>query len=443
MTRSIGGAGVPERSEGTQSRHWLDGHVNLEATAGKVEELSLDRMRSLVSVLGDPQTAYPVLHLTGTNGKGSTARMLEAVLRAHGLSVGLYTSPDLQGIEERLVWDGRPIVADDLDALLGDLQGVEELVEGTLSRFELLTAAAFRWFADLAVDVAVVEVGLLGRYDATNVADGTVAVVTNVGHDHTDGGPGWRRRVAEEKAGIIKPGATLVLGETDPTLRPVFEQQGADRVWLRGRDFDAERNRVAVGGRLVDVRTPGGTLDDLFVPAHGAHQGENLAVALAAAEAFFDRPLDEEVVGEALSGVHLDGRFEIVEREPLIVLDGAHNVDGVEALATTLRDDFPPVPSTVVVLGMLAGREPAEMVAALDLGAHDVVLCTTAPSPRALPAAEVAEVVVAADLEAEVVPDVAEALGRARVLATPEDRIVVTGSLYVVGAARATLRPHP
>jgi dihydrofolate synthase / folylpolyglutamate synthase len=423
----------------TSPRAWLDGHVNLEATAGKVEALSLDRMRSLVSVLGDPQTAYPVLHLTGTNGKGSTARMVEAVLRAYGLSVGLYTSPDLEGVEERLVWDGRPIEPDDLDALLGDLAAVEDLVDGSPSRFELLTAGAFRWFADLAVDVAVVEVGLLGRYDATNVADGTVAVVTNVGHDHTDGGPGWRRQVAEEKAGIIKPGATLVLGETDPDLYPVFEQEGAERIWRRGRDFDAERNRVAVGGRLVDVRSRLNALEDLYLPVHGAHQGENLAVALTAAEAFFDRALDEDVVGEALGGLALPGRFEIVGREPLLVLDGAHNVDGVAALAATLRDDFPPVPTTVVVLGMLGGRDPAEMVAALDLGAHDVVLCTTPPSPRALPAAEVAAVVEAAGLEVEVEPDVVEALGRARALATPEDRIVVTGSLYVVGTARAAL----
>jgi dihydrofolate synthase / folylpolyglutamate synthase len=423
----------------TSPRAWLDGHVNLEATAGKVEALSLDRMRSLVSVLGDPQAAYPVIHLTGTNGKGSTARMVEAVLRAHGLSVGLYTSPDLEGVEERLVWDGRPIEPDDLDTLLRDLAAVEDLVDGTPSRFELLTAGAFRWFADLAVDVAVVEVGLLGRYDATNVADGTVAVVTNVGHDHTDGGPGWRRQVAGEKAGILKPGATLVLGETDPDLYPVFEEEGAERIWRRGRDFDAERNRAAVGGRLVDVRTPLSALEDLYLPVHGAHQGENLAVALTAAEAFFDRALDEDVVGEALGGLALPGRFEIVSREPLLVLDGAHNVDGVAALAATLRDDFPPVPTTVVVLGMLGGRDPAEMVAALDLGAHDVVLCTTAPSPRALPAAEVAAVVEAAGLEVEVEPAVVEALGRARALATPEDRIVVTGSLYVVGAARAAL----
>jgi len=283
----------------------------------------------------------------------------------------------------------------------------------------------------------VVEVGLLGRFDATNVADGTVAVVTNVGQDHTDLAPGWRQAIAGEKAGIVKAGSTLVLGETDPELVAIFEAEGPARSWRRERDFDAERNRVAVGGRLVTVRTPGAVLEDLFLPAHGAHQGDNLALALTAAEAFFDRPVDEAVAAEALAGLRLAGRFEIVGREPLVVLDGAHNPDGCAALATTLRDDFPPVPTTVVVLGILSGRDPAAMVEALDLGAHDVVICTTPASPRGVPAPELAAVVDAAGLEVEVVPDVAEAVGRALAVATPDDRVVITGSLYVVGAARS------
>ena len=425
-----------------EARAWLDGHLNLESgrvTAGVVDGLSLDRMRSLVGVLGDPQAAYPVIHLTGTNGKGSTARMLETILRGHGLSVGLYTSPHLVSLTERLVWDGRAITEEDLANVLGELATLEGLVDGDPTWFELVTAAAFAWFAEKAVDVAVVEVGLLGRYDATNVADGIVAVVTNVARDHTDGAEGWRSAIAGEKAGIVKPGSTLVLGETDPELRPVFEAQGPERTWLRDRDFAAENGRVAVGGRVLDVRTPGGRLDEIYLPVHGAHQGDNLALAVAAAEAFFDRPLDGEVVGEALADLKIPGRFEIVGREPLVVLDGAHNPDGMTALTTTLHDDLADVPSTVVVLGMLNGRDPDVMVAALELTAYDVVLATTPPTPRALPAADVAEAVARAGLEVEVVPDVAEALGRARAIATSEDRIIVTGSLYVVGAARAAL----
>jgi dihydrofolate synthase/folylpolyglutamate synthase len=364
--------------------------------------------------------------------------MVDAVLRGHGLSVGLYSSPHLETMNERLVWAGRPIGDDDLAGLLTDLSALEGLVDGTPSWFELVTAAAFTWFAQVAVDVAVVEVGLLGRFDATNVADGIVAVVTNVGRDHTDGGPGWRRTVAEEKAGIVKSGATLVLGETDPELRSAFE--GAEQTWVRGHDFEVERNRAAVGGRVIDLRTPFGRLEEVYLPVHGAHQGENLALAVTAAEAFFDRAVDVDVVGEALADLELPGRFEILGRDPMVVLDGAHNPDGMAALATTLQDDFPPVPTTVVVLGMLGGRDPEAMVAALELGAHDLVLCTTPDSPRAMPAPDVAQVVQAMGIEVEVEPDVVEALGRARSIATEDDRIVVTGSLYVVGAARSALR---
>ena len=427
-----------------EARSWLDGHLNLEAgagavTAGVVDGLSLDRMRSLVGVLGDPQTAYPVVHLTGTNGKGSTARMLDAILRGHGLSVGLYTSPHLEALNERLVWDGRPIPDEELAEVFDELATLEPLVDGELTWFELVTAAAFAWFAQQAVDVAVVEVGLLGRYDATNVADGLVAVVTNVGQDHTDGRDGWREAIAGEKAGIIKPGSTLVLGEPDWELQKIFEAEGPDRTWRRDRDFAAENNRVAVGGRVLDVRTPGGRIEDVFLPVHGAHQGENLALAIAAAEAFFDRPLDADVVGESLADLKIPGRFEIMGREPLVVLDGAHNPDGMAALTTTLHDDFADVTSTIVVLGMLAGRDPDAMIEALELTAYDVVICTTPSSPRALPATEVAEAVARAGLEVEVVPDVAEALARAKAIATSEDRIIVTGSLYVVGAARSSL----
>ena len=426
------------------ARRWLDGHLNLESgagpvNAGDVDDLSLDRMRSLVGVLGDPQTAYPVVHLTGTNGKGSTARMIEALLRGHGLSVGLYTSPHLESLNERIVWDGRPIPDEDLAAVLTDLAALEALVEGEPTWFELVTAAAFAWFAQQAVDVAVVEVGLLGRYDATNVADGTVAVVTNVDRDHTDGVGEWRRAIAAEKAGIVKPGSTLVLGETAEDLRPIFESAGAERVWRRGRDVEAAPNRTAVGGRLVSVRTPNGVHEDVFLPLHGAHQGDNLALALAAAEAFFDRPLDDELVAASLAELSVPGRFEVVGREPLIVLDGAHNPAGIAALTTTLQDDFAPVPVSIVVLGVLQGRDPEAMIEALELTPYDVVICCTPPSPRALPAAELAEVVTAAGIEVEVVADVAQAVERARSLAGPEDRILVTGSLYAVGAARPLL----
>src|SRR4051794_900821 len=206
----------------TQSLAWLSEHINLEAVAGKVEGVSLDRMRRLVGILGDPQDTYPVIHLTGTNGKGSTARLITALLVESGLTVGTYTSPHLQRINERMSRNGEPIADDELAEVLDHLAGVEPFVGETCSYFELLTAAALRWFGDVAVDVAVVEVGLLGRYDATNVCDAAVAVITNVGHDHTDFEGDWRARIAEEKSGIVKPSSILVVGETDEHLLPIF-----------------------------------------------------------------------------------------------------------------------------------------------------------------------------------------------------------------------------
>jgi dihydrofolate synthase/folylpolyglutamate synthase len=229
---------------------WLDDHINLEkqtAIAGRAVGLSLEPMRRLVSVLGDPQHAFPVVHLTGTNGKGSTARMLTAIFAESGLSVGTYTSPHLERINERISRNGEPIDDEELAAVLSDIAAIEPLAGVDPSYFEILTAAAYRWFADVAVDVAVIEVGLLGRYDATNVADAQVAAVTNVGHDHTDFQGDWRARIADEKAGIIKPDSWVVLGETDPDLVPIFQREPAAGGWLRGEDFGLEENVLAVG----------------------------------------------------------------------------------------------------------------------------------------------------------------------------------------------------
>ncbi|MBI2711187.1 MAG: bifunctional folylpolyglutamate synthase/dihydrofolate synthase [Actinobacteria bacterium] len=426
----------------TAARRYLDSHINLEATAGWVHGLSLDKMRRLAHVLGDPHQAYPVVHLTGTNGKGSTARMVTELLRAAGLSVGTYTSPHLERLNERLAWDGQPISDDDLADAIGSVAMIEDMAGVTPSYFEILTAAALRWFADVAVDVAVVEVGLLGRYDATNIVDAAVAVVTNVGADHTDRRGDWRHAIASEKAGIIKPGSHLVLGETSPPLRDVFLAEGPARAWVRDEDFGCTANRLAFGGRLVDLRTPGAEHEDVFLPVHGAHQGDNAACAMAAAEAFLGAPLSEVVVSEAFGGLTLPGRFEVVDREPTIVIDGAHNPDGAAAAAATLTEEFTLSGSVVLVVGMLQGRDPVEVLELL--GARDagfVVTCTP-PSPRAIPAPEVAAAADKLGAVAEAVPSVLDAIDRARALASSDDLILVTGSLYVVGEARAHLLDH-
>jgi dihydrofolate synthase / folylpolyglutamate synthase len=426
--------------------HYLDDHINLEVltgVAGRVEGLSLDRIRRVVDVLGDPQRDYPVIHLTGTNGKGSTARMISALVAAHDLSVGTYTSPHLEHITERIARNGEPIEPEAFAQVIDELASLEGLMGVRPSYFELLTAAAFSWFSQVAVDVAVIEVGLLGRWDATNVADGQVAVITNIGKDHTDAAGDWRQRVAGEKAGIIKPGSSLVLGETDPALRPVFEAEGPGDVWVRDEDFGCLTDRLALGGHVVDLRTPNGVIEDVLLPVHGAHQVDNAACALAAVEAFFGRALHPDVVAEAFAGLRLPCRFEVLHRGPLLILDGAHNPDGAAAAARTLADEFEVVGRRRWVLGILQGRDIGEMIDALGIRPGDLVVTCTPPSPRGVPAAELAEAVAARGVAATAEPDVATAVERSWQAATSSgegDMVMVTGSLYTVGEARTACR---
>jgi dihydrofolate synthase / folylpolyglutamate synthase len=395
-------------------------------------------MRALAGLSADPQRAQPVVHISGTNGKGSTARLVSSLLAAQQLTVGTYTSPDIERVTERISRNGEPIDDEAFTASVAAVAELEELSGVRPTRFEILTLAAFRWFADVAVDVAVVEVGMAGRWDATNVADGVVAVVTNVGLDHTEVLGPTRAHIAREKAGIVKPISRLVLGETDPELVSIFADEHPAELWLRDRDFGCDRNEVAVGGRSLDLVTPGARYEEVFLALHGAHQADNAAIALAAAEAFFGRPLHEDVVREAFATVHVPGRFEVIARAPLVVLDGAHNPDGARAAAATL-DDFGIAGERLLVVGMNSGRDAREMLEALGARSARVVVACAADWARAMAPGEIAEAAAALGVEAEVVPSVADALARARALATEDDLVLVAGSLYVVGEARAAL----
>ena len=418
----------------------LDSHVNLDAgLSDGLPPPTLHRAEQLVSLMGNPEAAYPVVHLTGTNGKGSTARMITSLLVAQGLSVGTYTSPALQGVHERLTWNEEPISEGALAEVLEGVIRLEELMDEAPTRFEVLTAAAYRWFADLAVDVAVVEVGLGGRWDATNVAEADVAVVTNVSLDHAEILGPTLADIAWEKAGIVKKSSTLVLGEDDAELAAVFRRAGAAEVCERGPDFACERSRTAHGGRLVDLRTPRASYPDVYLPVHGAHQGDNAAVALTAAEAFFGEALSAEVVDEALARVRIPGRMEVVSRRPLVILDGAHNPAGARAAGATLAEDFAAVRDRVVVMGMLRGRDPAEMIRALGLGPTTTLIACPPPSPRAVPAGQVAAAARAMGIDAVTAGTVPEAVDLAMTMAGADDLVLVTGSLYVVGAARGRL----
>src|SRR5947209_669198 len=393
---------------------YFDDHVNLETDASaRAASKRLDRVGRLVELMGEPQRAYPVVHLTGTNGKGSTARMLTSLLVAKGLSVGTYTSPHLERFNERIAWNGEAISDGAFVEIIEAVASIERVMEEAPTVFEILTAGAFRWFADVAVDVAVVEVGLGGRWDATNVADGQVAVVTNVSLDHAEIIGPTLVDIATEKAGIVKAGSTLVLGETDPPLADIFRAAGAAEVHERDRDFGCEANRLAHGGRLLDLRTPAARYADVYLPLHGAHQGENAAVALAAAEAFFGAPLDPDVVAEAFAGVRVPGRLEVVGRQPLVILDGAHNPAGAAAAADALAEEFGGAAAKVLVVGLLQGKDPVEMLEALQARGARVVVACPAPSPRTLPPAEVAAAARAMGIQAEAAGSIPEALARA------------------------------
>jgi len=444
-------AGPSPDGVGTDARYdevvaWLDEHTNYEAAMPtRLGAPTLDRITELCRLLGDPERACPVVHITGTNGKGSSARILTELLMANGLTVGTYTSPNLATVNERLARDGVPIDDEELTEVLRSLALIEPMLTQRPTRFELLTAAAFRWFADIAVDVAVVEVGLGGRWDATNVVRPDVAVVTNVSYDHVEVLGPTLRDIAAEKAGIIKPGCRVVVGEMDSELQDVFAAAaaaaGAAGIWVQGRDFACERSWVAVGGRLIDLRTPGAEYPEVYLPLHGAHQAENAAVAVAAAEAFFGTALAPEVVEHACGSVTMPCRMEVVGRAPLVILDGAHNVAGVQALAQGLVDELQTEGETVVVIGMLHGRDPSAMLHALiPTGVRTVVACT-APSPRAMPASAIAEAARALGLDAEVVDSTVDALTLARSRLSANGRLVVTGSLYVVSEVRPLLVP--
>ena len=427
-----------------QALAWLDAHTDFESKMPTRRSIpTLDRMIELVGVLGDPHRAYPAIHLTGTNGKGSTAAMVTSLLGARGLTVGTYTSPNLMRVNERIARNGEAIDDESFLDVLTTLAGVEGLLRERPTRFELLTAAALAWFADVAVDVAVVEVGLGGRWDCTNVVDGDVAAITNVSFDHTEVLGPTLEDIAGDKSGIFKAGSRVVIGETDPDLLALLQSRaaaaGAADIWVRGRDFACTANRVAVGGRLVDLRTPGAAYGEVLVPLHGAHQGDNAAIAVAAAEAFFGAPLPADLVDEGLARVSVPGRLEVLGRRPLVVADGAHNVAGMVALARSLAEEFSVAGEDVAVVGLLSGRDPVAMLSALaTVGVRSVVACAP-DSPRALGAEVVAEAAAGLGMEVREAESVGQAVEHAVEWAGVEGRVVVCGSLYVVADARRCL----
>ena len=411
----------------------------------------LDRITLLMDLLGSPQKSYPSIHLTGTNGKTSTTRMVDALLRGFGLRPGRYTSPHLSTVRERIAVDGAPLTEEAFAHAYDDVAPYLPLVDDRAGRrvtyFETLTAMAFAAFADAPVDVAVVEVGMGGLWDATNVVGAGTAVITPVGLDHPELGS-TVAEVATEKAGIVHEGAKVVSGvqsleAAEVILRRVAEV-GAELA-VEGVHFGVTARAVALGGQLLTIEGLGGTYDDVFVPLHGAHQASNAACALVAVEAFLgggSRQLDVEAVRTGFALADSPGRLEVVRRSPTIVLDGAHNPGGVAALVAALEEAFA-FDRLVGVVAVLSDKDVHAMLTLLEPVLTDVVV-TTNRSPRALPADDLARAAVSVFGPDRVVvePSLLDAVDAAVALADEAGEgagVVVTGSLYTVGEARTLL----
>ena len=421
---------------------------------------SLDRISRLAELLDHPERTAPALHLTGTNGKTTTARMVASLLAAFGVGAGVYTSPHLQDVRERVALATRPIstqeFAETWAYLEPFLSEVDRASEQPVTFYEALTMLAFVWFSELPVDAQVVEVGMGGTWDATNLVHGEVAVVNRVSLDHPELGD-TPAAVATEKAGIIKRGATVVSQAQDDDVLAVIGERAAGldaRLLVEGPDFGVERRRQAVGGQVLDLRTPGGIIPDVLVPLHGRHQADNAATALVAVEAFLGahqgawgpgtdapasarRDLDPDTVRAGFAAVTSPGRLEVVSRQPLVLLDGAHNPAGARALAAALLEEFV-VDRRTVVVACLADKDIRGILQGLAPATGRLVV-TTNRSPRAAPAERLRKEAEAVGLVAEVAPDVPTAVGQAIDEAGETEAVVVTGSLYTVGEARDLL----
>ncbi len=424
-------------------------------------EPSLTRIAALVDLLGDPHTTYPVLHVAGTNGKTSVARMIDALLTRIGLRVGRFTSPHLQVVTERIAVDAAPIAPERYVEVYRDVEPYVAMIdrgaEVQLSKFEVLTGMAFAAFADAPVDAAVLEVGLGGTWDATNVADARVAVVGPIGVDHVEYLGSDLAGIAREKAGIVKPGSVALLAEQPPEVAAVLLERCAEvdaTVARAGLEFGVLRRDVAVGGQLLKLQGLGGAYDEIFLPLHGAHQAANAALALAAVEAFFgagaQRSLDAEAIREGFASVTAPGRLERVRSAPTVFVDAAHNPHGARALAEALESDFG-FRRLVGVVGTMRDKDVAGILSALEPVLDEIVI-TTNSSERALDPADLADAateIFGVD-RVNVYPRLDDAVEAAIGLAEEDAGeplsgvgVVITGSVVTAGEARALFGKDP
>lgn len=406
---------------------------------------TLDRIEAVAELLGGPQLTHPSIHVTGTNGKTTIARAVTQLACAHGITTGLYTSPHLLSLTERFQICDREITVaefgEEYERLLPVLEAVDARDEHRVTYFEVLTALAFLWFADAPVGLGVYEVGMGGRWDATVLCSGDVAVIGEVGLDHPELGS-TIAEVAGEKAAIIKPDRIAVSRAQAPDALRVIEErvrEVAASLLLEDRDFGLDRRVPAVGGQQLTIRTPHRTYEDIYIPLFGEYAARNAAVAIAAFEAFLDRELETSAVVEALGAITTPGRLEVAGRRPLIVLDGAHNPAGAEALAAAVREVFS-WQRLHLVVAVSANKDVEGMLSALAPLA-DRAYATRNDSNRSGEAQALFEAIAIRDVPVERFSSVAAALDAASASAGNDDLILVTGSLYTVADARRALGP--
>jgi dihydrofolate synthase / folylpolyglutamate synthase len=437
---------------------FTDVDAALEARGNIRMVFDLSKIERLLDLLGSPQRAYPSIHLTGTNGKTSTARMIDSLLRAFGLHTGRYTSPHLETVRERVSLDGEPVSEERFAAAYREIEPLAALVDTEsdepLTYFDMTTALAFAAFADAPVDVAIVEVGLGGADDSTNVLGAGVAVITPIGLDHTEWLGDTLTDIALAKSGIIHKGATVVTAaQPEEAMEPILERCAeVDATIAReGAEFGVLRRSIAVGGQVLTLQGLGGTYDDVFLPLHGAHQAQNAAVALAAVEAFLgagaSRQLDVERVREGFAAATSPGRLERVRTAPTILLDGAHNAHGMAATVTALQEEFA-FSHLVAVVAVLADKDAAALLELLE-PVVDTVVVTRNTSERAMPVAtlEAAALEVFGPERVEAAESMPDAIEAAVVRAESDVEaelsgvgVLITGSLYTVADARRLLK---
>jgi dihydrofolate synthase/folylpolyglutamate synthase len=417
----------------------------LDQRIGQGVKPGLERITGLVGFMGDPHLDYPVIQVAGTNGKTTVTRLIADILGAHGIRTGTFTSPHLHRVEERFSVDGTPITAEEFTQAVSDIAWFVEEYErrsgSGVTYFEVTAALAFSVFAGVALDVAIVEVGMGGRWDATSVVDAAVAVITGIALDHVDFLGETIGEIAGEKAAIIDDASTVVTGPLPAAAEGAITArvEEAHAKWYRSGDgFAVADATIAVGGWVVDIDGIYSSYTDLYLPIHGRHQVDNLATAIATAEVFLGRALDPDALRTALGATAQPGRIEVVHHRPLVVVDGAHNAQGIAGLAATLEDEFP-VTEWQIVVGMRGRRSPGEILEPLgSLVAH--LWATAADDPGSIAPERIAAAAgEALGCDTTVVDGVPQAVAAAMDAAGTDGFVVVTGSLYVAGEARAAL----